>query len=132
MPLSTVFGESAAIDGIQRIRKTPLLGYSVAVLVVGIAALAREAMSPFLISGLPFLTFYPAIIIAVLFGGFGAGLLAITLSTIIAWFAFIPPYFSFHIDKLEAGSLFAFVVLALINAGLVAILNAVVERLASQ
>jgi two-component sensor histidine kinase len=42
-----------------------------------------------------FTTFYPAVLIATLVGGAGAGIYAAILSGTIAWWAFLPPYFAF-------------------------------------
>ena len=42
-----------------------------------------------------FTTFYPAVLFATLVGGAGAGIYAGILSGIIAWWAFMPPYFAF-------------------------------------
>lgn len=46
-------------------------------------------------STLPFATFFPAVLIAALFGGRIAGLIAIPMSIVVVWWAFIEPFYEF-------------------------------------
>jgi hypothetical protein len=41
--------------------------------------------------GIPFITYFPAIVLATLLGGFWPGVLATILSGLLAWVVFIPP-----------------------------------------
>jgi two-component sensor histidine kinase len=43
----------------------------------------------------PFATYYPAVLFAALVGGWVAGMVTLLLSATFAWWAFLPPYFSF-------------------------------------
>ena len=54
-------------------------------------ALVRWLLAPYLGEALPFITFFPAVILASWFGGLGPGLFATFASAIIALFWFIPP-----------------------------------------
>src|SRR5262245_6846987 len=45
-----------------------------------------------------FTTYYPAIVIATLLGGFWLGTLASLVSGIVAWWLFMPPHFGFAFD----------------------------------
>jgi K+-sensing histidine kinase KdpD len=47
----------------------------------------------------PFLTFYISIILAATICGFGPALAASVFSTLIVWFFFIPPIFSFAVMR---------------------------------
>lgn len=47
----------------------------------------------------PFLMFYVSIILAAMICGFGPALMTSALSTIIVWFFFIPPIFSFAVMR---------------------------------
>ncbi len=47
-------------------------------------------------SGLPFLTFYPGLTVALLICGMGPGVLVAALSALCAYFLFFPPYWTFH------------------------------------
>jgi two-component sensor histidine kinase len=44
---------------------------------------------------LPFTTYYPSVLFAALIGGARAGIFAALLGGIIAWWAFLPPYYAF-------------------------------------
>lgn len=89
-------------------------------------------MSGYVLEGLPFITYYPAIIITALIGGFWPGLVATLLSATIAWFAFIGPPFDFALNQAEVVSLLVFVAIAGINVIIVALLNAAVEKVVAQ
>ncbi|HTG32474.1 MAG TPA: ATP-binding protein [Thermoanaerobaculia bacterium] len=79
-----------------------LLRYGVAVLALALALLIRLPLQPLLGNANPFLFFFPAIMAAAWYGGFGPGLLATGLSAVAANFFFIPPTFSFHVPNLSS------------------------------
>ncbi|HVF93665.1 MAG TPA: ATP-binding protein [Sphingomonas sp.] len=67
-------------------------------------ALACAAMGARLVlgtrlSGFPFLTFFPAILLATLFAGRGGGTICAVLSTLFAWYCLVTPKNSFAIDS---------------------------------
>ncbi len=132
MPFSRVFERHVFIERALRVRKNPVTAYGVAFLAVGIATLIRAAIGPYAMEGTPFITYYPAIIIAALFGGFWPGVLATVSSAFLAWLAFIPPAFSFQLDPPEAISLLLFVFIAGVNVALVSLLNLGIERIWAQ
>ncbi|HEY6364460.1 MAG TPA: PAS domain S-box protein [Candidatus Binatia bacterium] len=72
--------------------------YAFAVLVVILAWLLREFVNPILGERVPFILFYPAVVLAAWFGGLGPGLLTTALSVFIAWYAFMPPAYSFALS----------------------------------
>jgi len=84
------------------------------------------------VEGLPFITYYPAIIIATLAGGFYPGILATVLSSAAALYLFLPPMFSPDLNQREAVSLLLFIFIASINVAIVALLDAAVERIMAQ
>jgi two-component sensor histidine kinase len=69
---------------------------ALAVICVGVATLARGGFGWLIGPTLPFATYFPAILVAVLFGGPWAGILSIALSIVAAWWAFTPPYYEFN------------------------------------
>jgi signal transduction histidine kinase/CheY-like chemotaxis protein len=81
--------------------RPPLLRYGVAVLAVLVALLARWLLQPVLGDNVPFLLFFPAIMIAAWFGGLGAGLLATALSALAATVFFLSPVFSLAIGTVS-------------------------------
>jgi PAS domain S-box-containing protein len=98
---------------------------------VALATLARWLIGE-VIEGAPFITFFPAVVVAALVGGFWPGILATVLSSIIAWFMFLPPTPGWLIGGREIISLSLFVFVAGINVVIVALLNAAVERVLAQ
>ena len=76
-----------------RIRPECPVAYLIATGLVVTAALPRLVLGEYLV-GAPFLTFFPAIILAAYIGGLGPGLLAVVLSAIAAWIVLIPPYWT--------------------------------------
>jgi two-component system, sensor histidine kinase PdtaS len=77
-------------DAVRRIRARPLFGLIVALLIFGLAFLMRFAFGEQLYN-VPFITLFPAILIAALLGGIWVGLLVAVLSAVVAWFWFLPP-----------------------------------------
>jgi PAS domain S-box-containing protein len=73
--------------------------YGVGVAIVLAATAARFALLPALGMSSPFLTFYPAVILAALYGGLRAGLLTIVLSALIADCFWMEPARQFAIQS---------------------------------
>jgi PAS domain S-box-containing protein len=72
--------------------------YILALVFVGLATVVGIGLDPY-IQGAPYITFIPAILIATLVSGFGAGLLAVVLST-VATVYFLPSlHLSFYVDR---------------------------------
>jgi two-component sensor histidine kinase len=66
-----------------------------AVACVALASFARAAFGLAIGPTLPFATYFPAILVAALFGGSIAGIVSIALSVVVVWWAFTPPYYEF-------------------------------------
>jgi two-component system sensor kinase FixL len=80
----------------ERLRLTPeraghISRYAVALGAFAAALLLRYLVRDALGLKVPFLQFYPAIIIAAWYGGFGPGILTTTLSTLAAMYLLLPP-----------------------------------------
>lgn len=75
----------------------PLAGYINAVLLMGVALGIRLLIAP-VDAGLQYVTFFPAVTLAALVGGWRAGLVATALGVIFATWIFTPPYWGFHFD----------------------------------
>ena len=80
-----------------------------------IATLIRWAMSGLVHDRIPFTSYYPAIVVATLLGGFWLGILASILSAIIAWWMFMPPAFGFALDAAQLTSLITFVLVCFLG-----------------
>ena len=95
---------SLALDLHQRYppyeRGPRLVRYGVAVAAVGLALLVQLLLSFLLADGAnsyPFMVFFAAIMIGAYFGGLRPGLLATALSTVLAWYFFLSPQYSFQL-----------------------------------
>jgi two-component sensor histidine kinase len=64
-----------------------------AVLCVAVATLLRMAIDLIAPNAVPFATFFPAVLIATMVGGVAAGVVAMLLSGIVAWYVFVTPQF---------------------------------------
>jgi PAS domain S-box-containing protein len=94
-----------------------------------IATLIRWAIGGLVQERIPFTTYYPAIVVATLLGGFWWGTLASILSAAVAWWLFMPPAFGFALDQAQLVSLITFVLVCLLLVGTVTALNAAVDLL---
>lgn len=74
----------------RRIRRHPYLGWIIGIGAFLVAAALRIVLQPFL-SGVPFITFFPAVVVAGLFGGTVVCVTVFLLSFFAAWFLFVPP-----------------------------------------
>ena len=103
--------------------------YGTAIGAVLIATLIRWALSAYVHDRIPFTTYYPAIVVATLLGGFWLGSLASVLSAFLAWWLFMPPTFGFSLDAAQVTSLLAFLLVCILLVGVVAALNSAVDLL---
>ena len=96
----------------RRIRDNIAARYGLAVGLAVFAVLLRFGLNAVFPPGFPYVTFFPAIVVAVYLGGLGPGLLCAGLSGLAAWYFFIPPFraFSFDFPVLVALAFYAFVV----------------------
>ncbi|MBF0449085.1 MAG: PAS domain S-box protein, partial [Magnetococcales bacterium] len=82
------------------LRKTFMGRYLVATLLMVLALAIRLLMAP-ISAGIQYITFFPAVLLSSIYGGYQAGLFAITLGLVMATYIFTPPYFSISIAVLE-------------------------------
>lgn len=98
--------------------ETPAWWKSLLLAVVAVAAAfaLRLAITPLVDSDrLPFLTFFPAVLVATAIGGRWAGLTALIASGLLAYWAFVPPVFAIDTSMRAVWSLTAF----LLSAGVI-------------
>ena len=69
----------------------PIVAYSAAVAAVVVALLLRVAFTPLLGPTIQYLSFFPAVLAASWFGGFGPGVAAALLSAAASFIWFLPP-----------------------------------------
>jgi signal transduction histidine kinase len=107
-----------AIDR-PRFRPATPEAFAVAGVIAVAAMLLRLALAPWMMD-VPFVTFFPAIIVATFLCGSAAALAASGLSLAAAWFLFLPHHFT----RLSFFEICAFTVGSLTIAGVVAVMRA--------
>lgn len=120
------------LERLAHLRERRTAAFATAAGIVALATLIRWLLDPYLQNATPFLTYFIGVLLVALIAGLGPALAAIAASAVIAWYLFIPPRFSFDLGKREAVILGAFVGAAAAMALVVALMNAVVERLLQQ
>src|SRR4029077_5181235 len=104
---------------LHRLTQNPLIVFVAAVGAILVASLIRWALGGLVHDRIPFTTYYPAIVVATLLGGFWLGLLASMLSAVLAWGLFMHPV----LDGAQITSLIAFILVCILLVGAVAALN---------
>jgi PAS domain S-box-containing protein len=91
--------------------KEVVLAYGFAVLATGGALLLQLSLYPY-IRATPFVLFFGAVMLAGWRGGWGPGLLSAALSAMVANYFFLPPRFSFSLERQDFLSVVLFLVIA--------------------
>src|SRR5215210_496680 len=91
--------------------RSPLPGYGIAALVVGLVLLLKMLLDPLTGEESPFFLFFGAVMLGAWFGGMGPGLLATALAALAADYFFLPPAHSLLIYDSGQGLLLALFVL---------------------
>lgn len=103
--------------------------YLAAIALIAAATLLRMALGP-LILNMPFITFYPAVLLATFVGGVPSGSVATVLAILSAWFFFVPPGYYSRIQELGLPNpLILFALIAGTNVAIVGALRAALARL---
>src|SRR5215467_4818538 len=85
---------------IPALRPGTVGAYAFAFACTAVATVIRLALDPYIV-GVQYVTLFPAVIIATMIGGLGAGLFSLVLSVGAAAFFMLPPRFSFYIEDLS-------------------------------
>jgi PAS domain S-box-containing protein len=126
MPFSASFERHDFVERVRALRTDPIATYGIAICAVAVATGIRWLLGGWLLDGLPFITFYPAIIVATLIGGLWPGVLATILSSMAAWYLFLPA------ESNAPFSLLLYLVISGINVGLVTYLDIAIDRAMAQ
>jgi PAS domain S-box-containing protein len=114
---------------LHRLQRNPWIVYGATLGAILIATFIRWSMGGFVHDRIPFTTYYPAIVVAILLGGFWIGMLASILSAIIAWWMFMSPTFGLALDAAQLTSLITFILVCFLLVGIVTALNSAIELL---
>ncbi|WP_195161659.1 sensor histidine kinase [Mesorhizobium sp. NBSH29] len=75
---------------------------------IAIALVLRLALGEFVIGGIPFITLFPAVLLASVVGGLRAGLPTLFLGSVMAAYLWLPPTLTFQLTSSSLASLVAF------------------------
>lgn len=73
--------------------------YALAFVAVGLAWASREYLLPEVGDRSPFLVFGLAVLVTALVGGFGPGILAVSLSSVVAVYCYLPPHLALAVHE---------------------------------
>ena len=94
--------------------------YVAAVAAVLAAVVLRLALAPVIgLTSVPYITFFPAVVVGAWIGGFKPGALGVVLSALFAAYFFVPPVHSLHV--LHGGDLWALFAFVIAGLGVAAI-----------
>ena len=96
----------------RKIRGSVFARHGIAVALALAAVLLRVALTSVFPPGFPYVTFFPAILVATYYGGFRAGVVCAALCGVAAWWFFIPPIHTFKFDLSMAVALAFYVLVA--------------------
>ncbi|MBY0279402.1 PAS domain S-box protein, partial [Candidatus Binatia bacterium] len=103
--------------------------YAIGVAAAVCAVLVRVPLDPLLGPGsVPFITFFPAVVLAAILGGVRGGLTTAFSGALLAWFLILPPKFSFAEGDHFLPALAAFLIAATLIAGMGGSLRASRDR----
>ena len=119
------------VERLLQVRQYPFVAYGFALLMVALAVFTRWLVGGYTGVQIPFITFYPAIIIAALIGGLWPGILATVLSSVAAWYLFIPSSFAWP-SQHEIVQLLLFTFISGLDVAIAVLLTKLIERLILQ
>src|SRR3974390_358089 len=126
MPFTGSSIESRAFKTIREFRHNVIASYGVPLAAVALASFARAAINDGIFG--PFTTYYLAIIISTFVGGLGPGILALVLSSLTAWYWFLPPEGSWVLGKDQIISLCMFALVGAVSVIMVQIFSSAFMR----
>jgi two-component sensor histidine kinase len=129
LPIKRLLDQRNWLEWLINLQQKPAVAYAIALGGVALAASLRYALKGVLMESAPFITLYPAILIAPLIGGFWPGTVAMLASVLTGWYLFVPPAFSFALDMQQGVNLMLFVLTASFIVVVVSLLHGALEHL---
>lgn len=92
----------------ERTTASPITGVSVGISASIVAMALRVAIDPF-VEGVPFITYFPMLALASIFGGLWGGVTSLVVDTVINVYVWLPPLGSPHLYDITEPAIWAFV-----------------------
>jgi two-component sensor histidine kinase len=120
------------IEKVRPIRTNPWYGFAVGLVIFAFAFVLRYVPG-WRLESVPFITLFPAILVAALLGGLRVGIMVALLSFFAGWYFFLPPYQTFSVrDPSTVWALLFFCLTAGIQLYVIYALDAAVGTLLSE
>ncbi|WP_442754054.1 PAS domain S-box protein [Methylocystis sp. JAN1] len=113
-------------------RRNPVVAYGIAIAALVAATFIRWLAQGWLVPGIPFVTFFPAVLVATVFGGMRVGLFTTLSSVVIAWFLFMESTQTWGLDLKAIVSLSSFLFVAVMIVLVLSLFEDAVRRIAAQ
>lgn len=81
-------------------KRDGIYAYLLTLVLMGVALFVRLAIAP-VSAGVQYVTFFPSVTLAAIFGGYKSGMLATAIGLILATYIFTPPYYSISLEVLR-------------------------------
>jgi two-component sensor histidine kinase len=121
------------VNSLKELRQHhPWMALGIALAIFLVAFLLRFGMGD-VMKDVPFITLFPAIVLAALVGGLEVGLVIAALSGLVGWYFFLPPEYSFQLEWPSGPfSMILFTVTAAIMLYVIRTLNLAVDQLSAE
>lgn len=114
---------------VTRLRDHPVGAWSFAVAALLGSLALRFALSDRVPYGVPYLTFFPAVILTAFFAGLWPSIVVAATAGLCAWFFFIPPFWSFEFYPTVGITLLIFLTIAAVDIAIIHFMFATLDRL---
>jgi two-component sensor histidine kinase len=111
--------------------RSPAFCWSFALAAFLAAVVVRAALHDAL-PGLPFVTFFPAVIVTTFLCGLWPGIATAIVSCLAAWYLFLPPLRSFALEPSGALALGFYVFIVSVDIAIIHVMNVALERLRAE
>ena len=116
----------------DRLRSSPFQAWILAFTAFSISLAARFLFDDMLPDGFPYLTFFPAVILTAFFAGLWPGIVCALLCGLSAWYWFIPPFNSFHVNHQSFIALMFYACIVSVDILLIHLMHGATEKLRAE
>ncbi|MBS9721394.1 DUF4118 domain-containing protein [Tianweitania sp. BSSL-BM11] len=116
----------------ERLRSSPVQSWTLAFVAFGVSLAARFLFDDVLPAGFPYLTFFPAVILTAFFAGLWPGIFCAVLGGLSAWYWFIPPFDSFHVNHQTIIALLFYACIVSVDIVLIELMHGATENLRAE
>ncbi|GHD18050.1 sensor histidine kinase [Tianweitania populi] len=116
----------------ERLRSSPAQAWTLSFVAFAVSLAARFLFDDMLPAGFPYLTFFPAVILTAFFAGLWPGIVCAVLCGLSAWYWFIPPFNSFHVNHQSFIALLFYACIVSVDILLIQLMHGATEGLRAE